>query len=327
MAAEALLTVRDLKKHFQVREGWRRKRTIYAVNGVSFEVGEGETFGLVGESGCGKTTVGRLVLRLIEPTSGTIRFAGQDVLGLDKARLKAMRKDMQMVFQNPYASLNPRLTAGGNIAESLIIHGIGSAREHRERVREMLRTVGLQPDYIDRYPHEFSGGQRQRIGIARTLILRPRLIVCDEPVSALDVSVQAQILNLLQELKEQFGFTYILVAHGLHVVEHMSDRIGVMYLGRLVEVAPARQIFAAPGTPTPRRWSRPSPSPIRGRRASGSCWKATCPAPPPCPPGACSTPAAPTPRSSAGRWSRRWSTRAGAAWPAIFRCRRRPWES
>ena len=249
MAAEALLTVRDLRKHFQVREGWRRKRTIHAVNGVSFEVGEGETFGLVGESGCGKTTVGRLVLRLIEPTSGAIRFEGQDVLALDKARLKAMRRNMQMVFQNPYASLNPRLTAGGNIAESLIIHGIGSPREHRERVREMLRTVGLQPDYIDRYPHEFSGGQRQRIGIARTLILRPKLIVCDEPVSALDVSVQAQILNLLQELKEQFGFAYILVAHGLHVVEHMSDRIGVMYLGRLVEVAPAREIFAAPRHP------------------------------------------------------------------------------
>jgi oligopeptide/dipeptide ABC transporter ATP-binding protein len=241
---EPLLAVTGLKKHFKAKAG-----LIYAVDGVSFQVGPGETFGLVGESGCGKTTVGRMVLRLIEPTAGAIRFDGQDLLALDKAGTKAMRRNLQMVFQNPYASLNPRLSAGANIAESLIIHGIGRRREHRERVQEMLRTVGLQPEDADRYPHEFSGGQRQRIGIARTLILRPKLIVCDEPVSALDVSVQAQILNLLQDLQQQFGFGYVLIAHGLHVVEHMSDRIGVMYLGKLMEVAPAGQIFSAPRHP------------------------------------------------------------------------------
>ena len=241
---EPLLAVTDLKKHFKAKAG-----PVCAVDGVSFQVGPGETFGLVGESGCGKTTVGRMVLRLIEPTSGAIRFDGQDLLALDKAGTKAMRRNMQMVFQNPYASLNPRLSAGANIAESLIIHRIGQRREHRERVQEMLRTVGLQPEDMDRYPHEFSGGQRQRIGIARTLILRPKLIVCDEPVSALDVSVQAQILNLLQDLQQQFGFAYILIAHGLHVVEHMSDRIGVMYLGKLMEVAPVGQIFRAPRHP------------------------------------------------------------------------------
>jgi oligopeptide/dipeptide ABC transporter ATP-binding protein len=261
---DPLLWVRDLRKHFRIRDGWRRQRTVYAVDGVSFEVAPGETFGLVGESGCGKTTIGRLVLRLIEPTAGQIRFDGRDVLALDKTRLKAMRRDMQMVFQNPYASLNPRLTAGGNIAESLIIHGLGEPRQHRDMVREMLRTVGLQPDYIDRYPHEFSGGQRQRIGIARTLILRPKLIVCDEPVSALDVSVQAQILNLLQDLKEQFGFAYILIAHGLQVVEHMSDRIGVMYLGKLVEVAPARQLFVSPRHPYTEALVSAIPQPVPG---------------------------------------------------------------
>jgi len=261
---DPLLWVRDLRKHFRIRDGWRRQRTVYAVDGVSFEVAPGETFGLVGESGCGKTTIGRLVLRLIEPTAGQIRFDGRDVLALDKTRLKAMRRDMQMVFQNPYASLNPRLTAGGNIAESLIIHGLGEPRQHRDKVREMLRTVGLQPDYIDRYPHEFSGGQRQRIGIARTLILRPKLIVCDEPVSALDVSVQAQILNLLQDLKEQFGFAYILIAHGLQVVEHMSDRIGVMYLGKLVEVAPARQRFVWPRHPYTEALVSAIPQPVPG---------------------------------------------------------------
>ena len=249
MAMDPLLTVTDLKKHFHAREGWTRQRTTYAVDGVSFEVRPGETFGLVGESGCGKTTTGRLILRLLEPTAGRIQFAGQDLLALDRAQTKAMRRNMQMVFQNPYASLNPRMTAGDNIRESLIIHRLGERREHRAMVQEMLRTVGLQPDSIDRYPHEFSGGQRQRIGIARTLILRPRLIVCDEPVSALDVSIQAQILNLLQDLQAQFGFAYILIAHGLHVVEHMSDRIGVMYLGKLVEVAPARELFAAPRHP------------------------------------------------------------------------------
>jgi oligopeptide/dipeptide ABC transporter ATP-binding protein len=244
-----LLEAVDLRKHFHSREGWGRRRTVYAVDGVSFQVGAGETFGLVGESGCGKTTTGRLLLRLVEPTSGQVRFAGQDLLALDRARLKAVRRDLQMVFQNPFTSLNPRLTAGDNVAESLAIHGIGDRRERRERVRAMLATVGLQADAADRYPHEFSGGQRQRIGIARTLVLQPKLIVCDEPVSALDVSIQAQILNLLQDLQQRFGFAYLLIAHGLHVVEHMSDRIGVMYLGKLVEVAPARELFRAPRHP------------------------------------------------------------------------------
>jgi len=249
MAADALLQVTGLRKHFRIADGWGRQRTVYAVDGVSFALAPGETFGLVGESGCGKTTTGRLVLRLIEPTSGAIRFDGQDLLALDRVRLKAARRNMQMVFQNPYTSLNPRLTVGDNIREPLVIHGIGDRRRHRELVRETLATVGLQPDYMDRYPHEFSGGQRQRVGIARALILQPRLIVADEPVSALDVSIQAQILNLLRDLQQRFGFAYVLIAHGLHVVEHMSDRIGVMYLGRLVEVAPARRLFGSPRHP------------------------------------------------------------------------------
>jgi oligopeptide/dipeptide ABC transporter ATP-binding protein len=207
-----------------------------------------------------------MVMRLIEPTSGGIRFDGKDLLALDRARTKEIRRDLQMVFQNPYTALNPRLTVGDNIAESLVIHRIGERRERRERVREMLATVGLQPDYIDRYPHEFSGGQRQRVGIARTLILRPKLIVCDEPVSALDVSIQAQILNLLQDLQERFGFAYILIAHGLHVVEHMSDRIGVMYLGKLVEVAPAGELFRAPRHPYTEALVSAIPVPVPGAR-------------------------------------------------------------
>ena len=274
---------------------------------------EGETFGLVGESGCGKTTTGRLVLRLIEPTGGSIRFGGQEVLDLDRRRLKAMRRDLQMVFQNPYTALNPRLTVGGNIAEVLRIHRIGARREHRDMVREMLRTVGLQPDYLDRYPHEFSGGQRQRIGIARALILRPRLIVADEPVSALDVSIQAQILNLLQDLQERFGFAYILIAHGLHVVEHLAQRTGVMYLERLVEVAPARKLSRRPGIRTRRPWSRPFPCRTPRPRAGASSWKGTPPAPPARRPGAGSPPAARTPSPSAGTWNRNWWSRTAGA--------------
>jgi oligopeptide transport system ATP-binding protein len=246
---DPLLWVRDLKKHFPIRDGWRRQRTVYAVDGVSFHVAPGETFGLVGESGCGKTTIGRLVLRLIEPTAGQIRFDGRDVLALDKARLKAMRRDMQMVFQNPYASLNPRLTAGGNIAESLIIHGLGEPRQHRDMVQEMLRTVGLQPDYIDRYPHEFSGGQRQRIGIARALAVEPDFIVADEPVSALDVSVQAQVVNLLQDLQRDLGLAILFIAHDLAVVHYISDRVVVVYLGRVMEIAPSDTLYRDPRHP------------------------------------------------------------------------------
>jgi oligopeptide/dipeptide ABC transporter ATP-binding protein len=282
---EPLLKVRDLKKHFRSRLGWGRWRTVYAVDGVSFQVGPGETFGLVGESGCGKTTTGRMVLRLIEPTAGSIRFDGKDLLALDKARTKAVRRDMQMVFQNPFTALNPRLTVGDNIAESLIIHRMGGARERREQLREMLATVGLQPDYSDRYPHEFSGGQRQRIGIARTLVLRPKLIVCDEPVSALDVSIQAQILNLLQDLQERFGFAYILIAHGLHVVEHMSDRIGVMYLGKLVEVAPARELFRAPRHPYTEALVSAIPLPDPGARSQRILLEGDTPSPSSPPPG------------------------------------------
>jgi oligopeptide/dipeptide ABC transporter ATP-binding protein len=238
-----LLEVRGLLKHFPV-EG--SDDVVQAVDGVSFDLIRGETLGLVGESGCGKSTVGRCILRLYEPTRGEIQFEGRDIVGLPQRELQSLRREMQIIFQDPYASLNPRLKIRSIIAEPLKIHGIGDKAAQNARVEDLLSRVGLDPKYADRYPHEFSGGQRQRIGIARALALNPKLIVCDEPVSALDVSVQAQVVNLLQELQEEFGLTYLFISHGLAVVEHISDRVAVMYLGRIVEICDARSLYENP---------------------------------------------------------------------------------
>jgi peptide/nickel transport system ATP-binding protein/oligopeptide transport system ATP-binding protein len=241
----ALVEVRELVKHFPVRGGILQRTVgqVQAVDGVTFDIRRGETLGLVGESGCGKTTVGRLLLRLIEPTSGTIRFDGVDVTAIKGAALKPYRRRMQIIFQDPYASLDPRAPIADSIGEGLRIHGIGNAAERRQKVSRMMDLVGLQPYQARRYPHEFSGGQRQRIGIARALVLEPDLVVCDEPVSALDVSIQAQVLNLLKQLQRELGLTYLFVAHNMGVVEHISDRVAVMYLGRIAELADADELF------------------------------------------------------------------------------------
>ena len=259
-----LVNVRGLVKHFPV-EG--SDDVVRAVDGVSFAIVRGETLGLVGESGCGKSTVGRCLLRLIEPTAGQVEFAGRDVLALGKNEMRQLRREMQIVFQDPYASLNPRMTVGDIIGEPLVIHKIGTKTERRERVRSLLQRVGLNPDYTKRYPHEFSGGQRQRIGVARTLALNPQLIVADEPVSALDVSVQAQVVNLLQELQAEFGLTYLFISHGLAVVEHISTRVAVMYLGRIVELASAKDLYVQPLHPYTQALlsAIPIPDPTRTR--------------------------------------------------------------
>lgn len=246
---EHLLKVQDLKTYFPIGKGFftRGKGFIKAVDGVSFNINRGETLGIVGESGCGKSTTGRSILRLIEPTSGSVIFKGKDITKLNSKELRQIRSDMQIVFQDPYASLNPRMTVGSILMEALETHQIGAnIKERRERVGELLSIVGLSPNHANRYPHEFSGGQRQRIGIARAIALNPSLIIADEPVSALDVSVQAQILNLFQDLQKDLGLTYIFIAHDLSVVKHISDRIGVMYLGRVVELADKKELFREP---------------------------------------------------------------------------------
>ena len=246
---QPLLSVKDLRKHFAIKGGVfaREIERVHAVDGVSFDIGQGETLGLVGESGCGKSTTGRCILRLIEPSSGEVTFKGADVRQMSGETLRALRRDMQIIFQDPYASLNPRLTVAAIIGEALQIHNLAKTRrEMEERVVQLLETVGLQPDHMSRFPHEFSGGQRQRIGIARALAVEPKLVVCDEPVSALDVSIQAQVINLLEDLQEKFGLTYLFIAHDLSVVEHISTRIAVMYLGRVVEIAPARDLYDTP---------------------------------------------------------------------------------
>ncbi len=247
--SEPILQVKDLVKYFPIHGGLfgRQVDRVHAVDGVSFDIKAGETLGVVGESGCGKSTTGRCLLRLIEPTSGEVWFEGKNVTAMDKDALRAMARDMQIIFQDPFASLNPRMTVAAIIGEALTIHKLTKTpREYEERIVELLETVGLAADHMRRYPHEFSGGQRQRIGIARALAVSPKLIVCDEAVSALDVSIQAQVINLLEDLQAKFGLTYVFIAHDLSVVEHTSDRVAVMYLGRIVEIASAQDLYTKP---------------------------------------------------------------------------------
>jgi len=238
-----LVQVRNLVKHFPIENS---DDVVKAVDSVSFDILSGETLGLVGESGCGKSTVGKCLLRLYEPSSGEVLFEGQNLVGLPNKQMQLLRREMQIIFQDPYASLNPRLSILSIVSEPLKIHGIGNKSEQKERTADLLKKVGLDPNYMHRYPHEFSGGQRQRIGIARALALNPKLIICDEPVSALDVSVQAQVVNLLQDLQSEFGLTYLFISHGLAVVEHISQRVAVMYLGKIVEIAEGRELYDNP---------------------------------------------------------------------------------
>ncbi len=267
-AEDNLIEVRDLQMYFPVTSGLIFQKTvahIKAVDGVSFNVRRGETLGLVGESGCGKTTTGRCILQLYKPTAGQIIFDGRDLTGLASRELRTMRREMQVIFQDPYSSLNPRMTAGNIIGEPLVVHGLVKGKsEYRERVAELLQNVGLNPYMADRFPHEFSGGQRQRIGVARALSVGPKFIVADEPVSALDVSIQAQIINLLEDLQEQFNLTYLFIAHDLSVVRHISDRVGVMYLGHIVELADRGEIYVNPVHPYTRALlsAVPIPDPV-----------------------------------------------------------------
>ncbi len=241
-----LIEVEGLKKYFNVGKG----KVLKAVDNLNFYIREGETLGMVGESGCGKSTAGRTILRLYEPTSGSVRFNGTDIYKLSPGKMKAMRRDMQMIFQDPYASLNPRFTVSDIIGEALDIHNMaGSRAERKKRIEELLDLVGLNTDHATRYPHEFSGGQRQRIGIARALAVNPKFIICDEPISALDVSIQAQVVNLLQELQERLGLTYLFIAHDLSMVKHISDRVAVMYLGKMVELATSEELYSNPVHP------------------------------------------------------------------------------
>jgi peptide/nickel transport system ATP-binding protein len=251
MAETPLLEVQRLKKHFPIKGGVFSKTIgyVYAVDDINFTLEKGETLGLVGESGCGKSTTGRTILRLIEPTEGVIYFEGQNITDLDKGAMRALRREMQIIFQDPYASLNPRMTVGSIIGEPLEIHKIAKGSEKEERVASLLQKVGLRAEDMRKYPHEFSGGQRQRIGIARALALNPKLIVCDEPVSALDVSIQAQVINLLEDLQAEFGLSYLFIAHNLNVVEHISNRVAVMYLGQIVELASDQELYKNPQHP------------------------------------------------------------------------------
>ena len=278
---ENLVEVRDLVKYFPVRGGvlQRVQGWVQAVDGVTFDIRRGETLGLVGESGCGKTTVGRTLLRLVEPTRGQVLFEGRDMVTLNRQELTAARREMQIIFQDPFSSLDPRSQVGDSIGEALYIHGVRDAKERRRRVSEMMGRVGLSEDYMRRYPHEFSGGQRQRIGIARALILQPKFVVCDEPVSALDVSIQAQVLNLLRRLQDELQLTYLFIAHNMSVVEHISDRVAVMYLGKIAEIAERHELYQNPQHPYTQALLSAIPTPNPDRQRNRTILKGDVPSP------------------------------------------------
>ncbi|HET7771308.1 MAG TPA: dipeptide ABC transporter ATP-binding protein [Chloroflexota bacterium] len=287
---EVLLDVRDLVMHFPLTQGiifQRKVGAVRAVDGISFQIKRGETLGLVGESGCGKSTTGRAILQLYRPTAGEVIFEGQDLVRLKGEQMRRMRRQVQMIFQDPYASLNPRMTVGSIIGEPLEIHGLAKGREKTQRVQELLSVVGLNPYFANRYPHEFSGGQRQRIGIARALAVNPSFIVCDEPISALDVSIQAQIINLLEELQNEFGLTYLFIAHDLSVVRHISDRIAVMYLGKVVELADHLELYRNPLHPYTKALlsAVPIPDPVIERKRERIILTGDVPSPVNPPPG------------------------------------------